>query len=966
MSVPSILVVEDNATARKLFRVALEAEGYRVLEAGDGRQALALARLNTLDLVLTDLVLPDLDGLSLAQELRALPYGNALPIVAVSGFRRLLDRACLEPDCFNDFLLKPVDLAQLLGIVAKFAPKPQPPQSKAGSTRPSVLVVDDDPVQLKLVRVRLELEGFKVSTSLDASSALEALPITLPDVVLCDVLMPGMDGYELCLAVRNDPALAHIPVVLVSAHFGGTRDQELARQVGASSMVLRTPDIQEIVDALRDAIGRVPVPALAREFPRAEHTERISAQLKRQARANAGWAERSALQAAQLTILTGIGRALAQSDDVEASFGDVLGTCLDTGGISRGALYRFDSRDQVVCTHSIGFGDQLAPGLPDCFGAPELLERARLGTVVAPSATMNESGLEGFLAAAGAKAAVLVPLLGIRTCMGALLLVSTSSEIDEHDLLAFGRAIATHVAQALGMATSMKRLQSASNASRLLSASLDLEETLAAFGRLATEQVSDVCEVHLGGEEPRLFGSGGVGAERLHGAGKARTVVATLLAHDRALGTVTMTRRPERREFHELDRLFAEDLTRRAAIAIDNALLYRAAQEASRLKDEFLATLSHELRTPLNAILGWSRLLLGGIDASRHQEGLRVIERNATAQALLIEDLLDVASMVSNKARLELSTVPLLQVVDAAVAAVRPSLEQKQQALELGHVDPELCVRADPNRLRQIVSNLLTNAVKFTPEKGKISLDVTREAKRVVLRVKDNGKGIERAFLSQVFERFKQADGSYTRAHGGLGLGLAITRHLTELHHGTISAHSDGLGCGSTFSLTLPLNGEKAAPTESGAPPTFSQSDAMLLRDIDILVVDDQEDSRELTAEVLRQCGARPTCAASTAEAYGAFLRSPPDLLLSDIGMPGEDGFALIQKVRALPEAAGGSIPALALSGYVQAEDRHRAVSAGYTRHLAKPVDPVELVSLIAELVQTQRGHARASRVATT
>lgn len=952
---PTLLVVEDNPTTSKLFRVALEVEGYRVLEAADGRRALALATLDPPDLVLMDLVLPDIEGLDLARRFRDLPSGLSLPIVAVSGFRRLLDRAVLEPGAFNEVLLKPVDLEQLRDVVSHFVAQPGPPRRESAAPAPTVLVLDDDPVQLKLTSVRLELEGFKVLTATDGSGGLALMRETPPDAVLCDVLMPGRDGYEVCLAIRSEPTLAHVPVVLVSAHFGGVRDEELAKQVGASGFVMRTPDIQGIAEALRRALAAGAGPTLRADFPRAEHAERVNAQLKRQARANAGWAERSALQTAQLTILAGIGNALARSENVEAAFGDVLATCLDTGGISRGALYRFDAREEIVCTHSLGFPDGARDALGTAFGHRQLLERARSGGVVAPSSALSAAETRQFLASAGATAAVLVPLLGDRTCNGALLLASASDEMGEQDLLAFGRAIATHVSQALGMASSVARLQAASDASRLLSASLDLRETLNVFGKLATDELADVCEVHLAGEDSVVYAVPGSADAAAHGHRPSHAIVSTLLAHERALGTVTLGRRPGRRPFDDMDRLFAEDLIQRAALAVDNARLYRTAQEASRLKDEFLATLSHELRTPLNAILGWARMLSAGLDEEHRVNAIRVIERNALAQARLIEDLLDTASMVSNRARLDLRLIDMAKIAESAIDSVRPAAESKRHTLRYDAVGSVL-IFADAGRLQQMITNLLNNALKFTPDGGVISIVLKSEGGQAVLRVSDNGKGIEPGFLPQIFERFKQADGSFTRAHGGLGLGLAITRQLAELHHGSVEAHSEGLGRGATFTLRLP---RADVQTGHGSDPLASQPltirDEGELRDLNILVVDDEPDSRELTVAVLERHGARAICASSCDEALGAFVRSPPDVLLSDIGMPGEDGISLIQKVRALPAANGGAVPAIALSGYAAAKDRSVAISAGYTHHMSKPFEPSKLVAIIAGLPRASK-----------
>jgi CheY-like chemotaxis protein/signal transduction histidine kinase len=957
VTIPAVLVVEDNPTARKLLRLTLEAEGYRVLEAPHARQALALAQSEAPELVLLDLVLPDMDGLALARSIRALPRAASLPIVAVSGFRRLLDAARAEAGVVDAVLLKPVTAAELLSVVSGFVSQPAPePLSTTSGERRTILVVDDDPLQLKLTRVRLELEGFRVVTALDGSSALEQARATVPDAVLCDVLMPGTDGYELCQALRREPLLAHVPVVLASAHFGGQRDEELARQVGASALVTRTPEIHDLVVAVRQAIARGPDAEVASRFPDTEHNDRILAQLKRQARANAGWAERSALQAAQLAILAGIGDALASSEDVQEALVDVLAACLDAGGVSCGALYRSDAREQLVFARSVGFPEGTEPSLREVFGYPELLLRAREGKLVAPAACLNEADVAAFLERSGTSAAVLVPLLRERRCIGVLLLGSTLAEIDESDLAAFGRAIGTSVAQALAMAGAIARLRDAAEASRVLNASLDPRQTYDAFGALATQSLADACELRLNNAETLVYTAAGAEPLAADGAGPAHSLTAELVAHGRPFGTVTLRRAPTRQPFEELDRVFARDLILRAATAMDNARLYEGAQQANRQKDEFLSTLSHELRTPLTAIIGWSHLLSrGSLEDTKRRHAIAVIERNATAQAQLIEDLLDSASIMSGKLRLKLRLADFRQVVDAALDAVRPTLELKR--IELRCVAPEagLELLADPDRLQQLVWNLLGNAIKFTPEGGSIEVRLRRAGGEAEFCVRDTGAGIDAAFLPHVFERFEQADGSFTREHGGLGLGLAITRHLVELHGGTIEAQSDGKGRGACFTVRLPVRSARissAPPSESAviAASALGADRSGQLRDLSILVVDDHQDNRELIAALLEQCGARARCAASCAEALEAFGVGHPDILLSDIGMPHEDGLTLIRKVRALPETHGGSVPAVAFSGYARPEDRSRAVSAGYSWHLPKPIDPLELIAVVASL----------------
>ncbi len=380
----------------------------------------------------------------------------------------------------------------------------------------------------------------------------------------------------------------------------------------------------------------------------------------------------------------------------------------------------------------------------------------------------------------------------------------------------------------------------------------------------------------------------------------------------------------------------------------------RAAREqaelASRAKEEFLATVSHELRTPLTAILGWTRLLQGGkLDAAAAARALDTVDRNARLQTRLIDDILDVSRIITGKLRVETTPLDLAPVVEAATLALRPAADAKGVTLELApdRGARELRVRGDAARLQQVVWNLVSNAVKFTPRGGRVTVRLGVDREQAVLEVRDTGPGIRADFMPYLFDRFRQADSSSTRAHGGLGLGLAIVRHILELHGGTIRASSDGPDTGSVFVVRLPLTSE--APLARGPGRTQVAADA--LAGVRVLLVDDAEDARELIVMALESYGAHVTAVESAEDALVALARRETDVLISDIGLPGADGYALMQKVRALPPAEGGDIPAAALTAYVGAEDGRRALAAGYHRHIAKPVDPAELALTIAGLV---------------
>jgi signal transduction histidine kinase/ActR/RegA family two-component response regulator len=377
------------------------------------------------------------------------------------------------------------------------------------------------------------------------------------------------------------------------------------------------------------------------------------------------------------------------------------------------------------------------------------------------------------------------------------------------------------------------------------------------------------------------------------------------------------------------------------------------AEAANRVKDEFLSTLSHELRTPLTSIIGWTNLMRAGqVKGEVQAQALETIERNARIQSRLIDDLLDLSRIISGKLLLDTREVELDEVVSNSIDVVRPAANAKSIRLTYEFEPGAKTISGDSARLQQVAWNLLSNAVKFTPEGGEVRVRLTREDARVRFAVSDTGKGIAAEFLPHVFDRFRQADSATTRAYGGLGLGLAIVRHLAELHGGTVQAESDGEGRGSTFSVTFPLAHadacacapERTGETSVGAVRTEG------LAGVRVLVVDDELDTRRLISTVIAQSGAEVTACASAGEALEKLKTWRPHILMSDIGMPGEDGYAFIRQVRALPAERGGRTPAAALTAYARDEDRTRALAAGFQLHIAKPFSPGDLIAAVADL----------------
>jgi PAS domain S-box-containing protein len=565
---------------------------------------------------------------------------------------------------------------------------------------------------------------------------------------------------------------------------------------------------------------------------------------------------------------------------------------------------------------------------------------------------------------------------------------------------------------------SADRLELLAEAAQTLGSSLDFNITLTALARLAAPRLADWCVVHVAAEDGSLQPlavahrdpekvrwarellqrypvlrdeSGGAAAVARSGrpdlqrevtdamleagaqdaehlavlreVGLRSYICVPLNAQGRILGTLTLlTTQESGRVYDATDLATAEMLGRRAALAIENARLFRTAQEANRLKDEFLATLSHELRTPLNAIVGWTEVLQQDLrNPAVVTRAVQSIHRNAQAQAQLVSDLLDVSRITSGRLRLHVGPVDLARVVHAALDTVRPAADAKEIGLE-PVLDPKAGeISGDPDRLQQVVWNLLSNAVKFTPKGGRVHVRVEGVQSHAQIVIEDNGPGIDPEFLPQVFDRFRQEDASSTRVHQGLGLGLAIVRHLVEMHGGTVAAQNKAGRSGAVFTVSLPRRsvavstaeapsaGDRRAPAGAAplAPPDLSG--------VRILVADDHEDARDLVRMVLEGRGAAVSAVSSAAEALAALRLRPPDLLMADIEMPGEDGYTLIRRVRALPPEDGGAVPAVALTAYASSQDRVNALLAGYSAHLSKPVPAAELVAVVARLAAMGR-----------
>jgi len=425
--------------------------------------------------------------------------------------------------------------------------------------------------------------------------------------------------------------------------------------------------------------------------------------------------------------------------------------------------------------------------------------------------------------------------------------------------------------------------------------------------------------------------------------------IAPLVEKDRVVGTIAVIDDVTERVMREEERAQLLEQEQRAR---------KQAEAANRTKDQFLATVSHELRTPLNAMLGYAQILRrSNIDEATMTRALESIERNARAQSQLIEDLLDISRIITGKLRLNVRYVDVIQVIEAAINVMRPAAEAKGIRIQ-SVLDPLAGpVSGDPDRLQQVVWNLLSNAIKFTPKGGRVQVRLERINSHIEIIVSDTGVGIAEAFLPFVFDRFSQADSSSTRTHAGLGLGLSISRNLVELHGGTISVASEGEGRGASFTVSLPISAARldTGDLERTHPTAYTEvkfDPDPILEGLLVLIVDDDTDARELLFTILKQCGAEVAVAGSADEAIEMLGQLEPDAIISDVEMPGEDGYSFIRRVRSMDDADSKKIPAAALTAHARVEDRQRALFAGFQAHIAKPVEPSELVAVIASLTE--------------
>jgi signal transduction histidine kinase/DNA-binding response OmpR family regulator len=825
--------------------------------------------------------------------------------------------------------------------------------ANAESYRPSVLLVDDTPSNLVALSVVLQPLPLRLVEARSGAEAVEHVGREPFAVVLLDVQMPDMDGFETARRIRELPSGREVPIVFLTAIHCDEQDARRGYQAGAADYITKPFDVEVVRARVRAFVD------LYRQREEA-HRERYEARTQELDQA-----------ARRIDAFERIATAALATDDIHAFLHMLLTVFIGAADSVEMASILLRDADRLTARASIGLQEEVEAGFSVRVGEGFVGKvAATAGPLLLVGDEIATTVLSEWLKKRGLQALYGVPMMTDGEVTGVALIGSSTAQAFSPSETALFRAMVARAAWVVTRQTARFLLDRGLDTAPVgisiwrapefvceyanaeyrrqyagrdpVGSPLERPEFRATFA-----DVVRTGETYFWEEYPLSLDWDGDGLPELrffkvslHPLRAGLAPAASVLALTIDTTNEVLARRA----------LAKGDADRARLLELERAAR-RDAEIANRAKDEFLATISHELRTPLNAILGWVTSARQGAikDIDR---ALGVIERNARAQARIVEDVLDLSRTVSGKLRLDIVSSNISRAIFGAAEAVRPSAETKNIRFEVHVADDLGIVAADPDRIQQVVWNLLTNAVKFTPEGGQVTVTGTNSGGKVLVRVEDSGQGIAPEFLPYVFDPFRQADASTTRRHGGVGLGLAIVKQLVQAHGGTIRAASEGVGRGAAFTMELPA---RAVP--GLGPPSsdgFREADASVVRldAMRVLVVDDEEDSRILVRELLAARGARVVVAGSADEAMRHMAAFRPHVLVSDIGMPEVDGYTLIRNVRALPPEMGGDTPAIALTAYARSEDRRRAVNEGFQMHVAKPVDPSELLIRVADLAR--------------
>ena len=928
MSAGPILIVEDNATTRKMLRVALEVENYTVVEAEDGQSALALAREVRPALVLLDCRLHDMDGFEVARQLRE-SFPN-LPLIAVTGWTQI-DESRVLSSGFVDILTKPVEPHRLIELVNTYLHSNRQHESQSGQT---ALLIDDDPIQLKLAGLAFMHAGFRVEFAADGVEGLEKVRELRPDVVVSDVLMPRMDGFQLCDAIRRDPELCRIPVVLTSAHYVEDEDRALATGFGARTYVSRSVGFDHVVSSTIAALRETPrdVPVTSADALRVDYYRRISKQLERQAALNTGLVQRASVQATALSVLEGISDALAGQIDPESALEETLTQCLDAAGLSVGAILMRDSAGQLRLRARVG-----ASSSPDLERYAPLFEISfACECLTIPSAPAGESGAS-LLQALKVNAAVVVPIVARDEALGALLLASNRPDFAADGGSSFVRAarsVSMQLGQALAVSRAFSRLAAAEQRYRAL-----LENANDAIAIL--DPNGHVLEVNRRSES--LFG---VSRQQLMGrhlsdvfpSGEhAPEFFAALLRGGGSLSPVAVRRSGASDITHVEFSSTAIELAGEHVVLVigrdvgERLRLAEQLRQAQKMEaiGRLAGGVAHDMNNVLAAVLAYAQFLLDSIERDDPRRGdADEIRRAAERGAALTRQLLAFSRQQSHRPRI----LDLNQVLNDLLKMLRSIIgEDVEMEARLTPGLPR--VNVDASHIEQVVMNLVVNSRDAMPNGGRLSIGTSRRGDRVLLSVSDTGAGMSEEVLQHLFEPF------FTTKDQGTGLGLATVFGIVKQSDGEIEVVSD-LGRGTTFNVLLP---QAESAKESSPPPT---AERRTVGNETVLLIEDDDALRSALVRTLEAQGYCIFSCKTGAEgvALAEAQRSSIHLLVTDVVLPQQSGPDAAAEIRRhAPDAK-----VLFISGYTNTT-AYRDVPVNGPTFLQKPFSP----GTFAERVRT-------------
>ncbi len=952
----TIMIIEDNPITRKMLRVALESAGYTALEVADGESAVALLRDCRPSLIIQDMLLPGIDGVELIKRLRALPNGADLPILALSGFLSHVDETDVASAGFSGFLLKPIEPSRLVQAIQTHLPPPSPPPEQIGRGR-RILIADDDSIQRKLLGHRLSQLGFQVTSAANGASALDEAQRNPPDAIMSDILMPQLDGFDLCLSIRRHPRLATIPVVLITSSSMEEADRRLAENAGTNAYVVRTPDFQEAIDALLHSlrVKEAPRPAAPQAMLTEEHAHRVIRQLERQASMNAALAQGSALQAAQLSVLAGVSEVLMHTVDIEQILGEILARCLDAAGTSQGAVYLVEPDGRLALLAQLGYPESIGAALETFFGQADLLHQVlasgeALG-LPAPAPALGPA--RDLLKRAGARSMLITPLISGKQRLGLVMMASANRDLGE-DWITFAKAVGYQISQAIALGRTVTRLAESEQRYRDLVEDLDAIVWEAEGMRRQFSYVSRRAEEILGYPAEDWLAKPGFWADRIHPEDRQHVLdtcgAAVVNGKDHEIEYRALAANGRTVWLHDIVRVLGGDhgQARRLRGLMVDITQHKRLEEQFRQAQKMEAIgrlaggIAHDFNNLITAITGYCDLLLSDFEehdtrrddvaeirkASDRAAGLTRQLLAFSRKQLLAPQVLDVNTVVANMDRL------LRRMIGEDIDLVTV-------------LDPQIGrIKADPGQIEQVIMNLAVNARDAMPIGGKLTIETAnvdleaaaagryltvRSGPYVQLAVSDTGEGMDGETLSHLFEPFFT-----TKEQGkGTGLGLSTVYGIVKQSGGDIWPYSELRG-GTTFKIYLPRVDEPLEPAAPyrrlGLPTSGSET---------ILLVEDEPTVQALVCNILERQGYTVLQARHGVEAIriAGEHQGSIALLLTDVVMPEMSGRELAERMVTLrPE-----IRVLYISGYADTAIVHHGVLHADAFFLQKPFSPDEL-----------------------